>query len=261
MTTVAAKNLADQIGYGASHFKGVIARNTQKAAAFTMALLLLLALFNFTYPLLEAWFFPPPNIVKIKLAKVSLDALPPPPTDANEPPPPPPPTNVPPPSGPAARAGTPVAVPDAMLAEDLKDFANIDEIARASAIGGDGEDYGGFSDGIGEGPIVIEQREEEPDIDDFIAVEKEPGFDYEELQKRVRYPDIARRNNIEGTVLVGALIGKDGRVEKTRIISSDNELLNENAEAAVKETVFTPAIQNGNPLRMWLRIPINFRLR
>lgn len=261
MTTIAEKGLVDSLGYGAANFKKVIDINTRKAAAFTLSLLLLLWLFNVMYPKLEEWFFPPPNVVKVKLAKVSLDALPPPPSNNNEPPPPPPPTNVPPPSGPAARAGTPVAVPDAMLAEDLKDFANIDEIARASAIGGDGQDYGGFSDGIGEGEIVITEREEDPNIDDFVAVEKEPGFDYEELQKRVKYPDMARRNSIEGTVLVGALVGKDGRVEKTQIISSDNKLLDANARAAVVETVFTPAIQNGNSLRMWVRIPIVFRLR
>jgi len=148
-----------------------------------------------------------------------------------------------------------------MIAEDAKDFANIDEINRASAIGGDGQDFGGFSDNIGVSDVNISAREEDPDIDEFIAVEKEPDFDYADIQKRVKYPDIARRNGIEGTVVVGALVGKDGRVEKTQIIDSDNELLNKNAVDAVRETVFTPAIQNGNPVRTWVRIPIVYKLR
>ena len=262
MSTIAAKSPAAAVQYGAAAFKDVINLNTRKAFYFTMALLLLLALFNFTYPLLESWLFPPPDVVRVKLAKVSLSALPPPPSDNLEAPPPPPPTAVPPASGPAARAGTPVAVPDAMIAEDVKDFANIDEINRASAIGGDGMDFGGFSDNIGVNTdIQISEREEEPDIDEFIAVEKEPEFDYADLQRRVKYPDMARRNGIEGQVLVGALVGKDGRVEKTQIISTDNEILNSSAIAAVRETVFTPAIQNGNPVRLWVRIPIAFKLR
>jgi len=261
MTTIAATNPAAAIQYGASAFKKIIELNTRKAFYVTMALLLLLALFNFTYPLIESWLFPPPNVVKVKLAKVDLLALPPPPSSA-EAPPPPPPTAVPPASGPAARAGTPVAVPDAMIAEDVKDFANIDEINRASAVGGDGVDFGGFSDNIGVNTdINIKTRETDPDIDEFIAVEKEPDFDYADLQRRVKYPDMARRNGIEGTVFVGALVGKDGRVEKTQIISSDNEILNSSAIAAVRETVFTPAIQNGNPVRLWVRIPIAFKLR
>lgn len=261
MSTVAASNPMETLRYGASEFKAIIERNTKRAFYVTMSLLLLLALFSFSYKLLESWFFPPPNVVKVKVTRVSLDALPPPPSNDAEAPPPPPPTAVPPVSGPAARAGTPVAVPDAEIAEDVKDFANIDEINRASAIGGDGSDFDGFSDNIGVSDVKIEAREEDPDVDEFIAVEKEPDFDYADVQRRAKYPDIARRNGIEGTVTVAALVGKDGKVEKTQIIDSDNELLNKSAVEAVRETVFTPAIQNGNPVRTWVRIPIKFALR
>ena len=245
--------------YGPREFKALIERNTKRAYTVTMILLLIFAIYNFARPVLEAWFFPRPNIVKVKLTRVSLDALPPPPTNNEEAPPPPPPAT-PPPSGPAARAGSPVAVPEALLAEDLKDFANVDEINRASAVGGEGEDFGGYSPNIGT-EVNITQREADPDLDEFIAVEKDPGFDYEALQRRVKYPEIARRNGIEGQVVVAALVGKDGKAEKTQIIDSDNEVLNKAAEAAVKETVFTPAIQNGTPVRVWVRIPISFRLR
>jgi len=262
MTTIAAQNPMNILDYGAAAFKKNIEFNTRRAFYVTMALLLLLALFNFTFPLVEDWLFPRPRVVKVRLAKVSLDALPPPPSNANEPPPPPPPAIVPPAAGPAARAGAPVAVPDAQIAEDVKDFANIDEINRASSIGGDGTDFGGWSDNIGVGQdIQITEREEEPDLDEFIAVEVEPQFDYDELRRRVKYPDIAQRNGIEGQVLVGALVGKDGRVAKTQIIMSDNSLLDQEAVRVVKETVFTPAIQNGNAVQTWVRIPIKFVLR
>ncbi len=263
MTTAAIQQTGKLIEFGAAELKRVIQENTRRAFYFTMAILLLLALLSFTYRILAEVIFPSPNIVKVRLAKVSLDMLAPPPTDNQELPPPPPPTAVPPVSGPAARAGMPVAVPDALLAEDLKDFANIEEMSRASAVGGDGTDFGGFASNIGEsvGGLNIETRETEPDIDEFIAVEKEADFDYPGLQRRVKYPDIARRNGIEGQVLVGALIGKDGKVEKVQVIETDNEVLNKEAVNAVRETVFTPAIQNGTPVRMWVRIPIVFKLR
>lgn len=251
--------LAAPIGYGPSEFKDVINRNTKRAYSVTLILLLFLAFYNFVRPLIEGWLFPGPKVVKVLVTRVSLDALPPPPSQNEEAPPPPPPTPVPPVSGPAARAGSPVAIPDALLAEDLKDFANIDEIDRASAVGG-GDDFGNFASNIGEG-INISQREADPDIDEFIAVEKDPKFDEEALWRRVKYPEMARRNGIEGTVLVGALVGKDGKIEKTKILDSDNEVLNAAAEKAVKETVCTPAIQNGNPVKVWMRIPIRFRLR
>jgi len=72
---------------------------------------------------------------------------------------------------------------------------------------------------------------------------------------------MARRNGIEGIVLVGALIGKDGRIEKIQVIESDNEVLNSAAVKAVQETTFTPAKQNGQAVRVWARVPIRFTLR
>ncbi len=263
MTTIAIET-ANNVGYGASALKDIIARNTKKAFAYTMLLLLLLALFTFTYRALESILFPPPNVVKVMLTRVSLDALAPPPSEnANEPPPPPPPQAVPPAaSGPAARAGTPVAVPDALIAPDAKDFANIDEINRATSVGGDGKDMGGWSDGVGVDPgINIQQREVLPEEGDFVATETEPQFDMEDLQRRVVYPNMARTNGIQGIVRVRVLVSKEGKVLKTSIIESDNRILNQAAEDAVKATVFTPALQNGHGVAVWMAIPVKFRLR
>ncbi len=250
----------EALKYGAAELKRLIEVNTRKAFIVTMSLLLLLALFAFLRTYIENLLYPPPNVVKVRLARVSLDNLPPPQSQSEEAPPPPPPASSL-PSGPAARAGTPVAVPDAELAPDAKDFANVDEINRASAIGGSGDDNGGFADNIGEGTVQIAAREAEPDIEDFVSVEKEPQYDEAELAKRVKYPPVAKANGVEGIVLVGALIGKDGRIEKIQVIETDNELLNSAAVKAVQETSFTPAVQNGQAVKVWTRIPIRFTLR
>lgn len=256
-TTATLRQPLEAIQYGAAELKNVIAENTRRAFMVTMALLLLIALYVFASKLIENWFFPPPNVIKVRLATISLESLPP--QSQNEDvPPPPPPTAAP--AGPAARAGTPVAVPDAELAPDAKDFANVDEINRASAVGGSGEDNGGFADNIGEG-VQIATREPEPDIEDFVSVEKEPSYDEASLARRVKYPEMARRNGIEGIVLVGALIGKDGRIENIKVIESENEILDEAALKAVRETSFTPAQQNGQAVRVWARVPIRFTLR
>jgi protein TonB len=244
MSTLAVENALPGGRYGAAELKEIINRNTVRAFVYVTSTLLLLLLLRFTYDVVQPWLFPKPEIVRVKLVRASLDALPPPP-----------------PAGPAARAGTPVAVPDAMLAPDAKDFANIDEIDRASAIGGSGVDYGGFADNIGQFEVNIKEREEIPDVDEFVAVEKEPGFDYDALRRRVKYPDMAMRAGIEGRVQVAALIGKDGRVMDIKITDSDNPILNDAAVKAVKDTPFTPAIQNGNPVTTWVRIPIVFELK
>jgi protein TonB len=258
--STAAEYSGSQAGlsYGAQEIKELIRINTRKAFTRVMALLLLIALYTFVGPIISEWIFPSPKVVRVRLAKISLDALPPPQSQTEEAPPPPPPQNVP--SGPAARAGTPVPVPDAELAPDVKDFANVDEINRASAVGGSGEDDGSWADNIGQ-PVAIKEREADPNPEDFIAVEEEPKYDDIALQRRVQYPDMARRSGIEGMVLVGALIGKNGAIEKVQVFESDHESLNDAAVKAVRETTFTPAKQNGQPVRVWARIPIRFRLR
>lgn len=247
------------VPYGATEIKRIIAENTKRAFLVTASLLLLLTLYSFASVYVEAWLFPPPNVVKVKVTKVTIDNLPPPQSDQDEPPPPPPPASTL-PAGPATRAGTPVAVPDAELAPDAKDFADVDEINRASALGGSGDDDGGFADNIGQG-VDITAREADPDINDFISTEKEPMYDEAGIARRLKYPDMARRNGIEGRVLIGALIGKDGRIEKLQVIESDNQILEAAALAAVRETAFTPAQQNGHPVRVWARVPIRFTLR
>ena len=187
--------------------------------------------------------------------KMKLMNLPPPPTaleDAQAPPPPP--TA----AGPAARAGTPVPVPDALIAPDVKDFANVDEISRASTTGGDGNDQGYL--GLAS-DVDTEVREDEPSAYDFIPVEKEPYVDIRELQKKVVYPDMAKRAGIEGKVNIRVLVGKNGVPKKHLVESSDSELLNDAAIKAVMSSVFTPAIQNNQPIDCWVSIPIVFRLR
>ncbi len=202
---------------------------------------------------------------KLKLApiqKIKLDQLPPPQSDA--------PVEAPPPqqvqqiiqSGPAARAGTPVPVPDAEITPDMQDFAAMDVMSRASAEGGDGEDLGGFADNIDfDAPIEVEAPVEEPDPDEFIAVEEEVKVDLPTIQKMVKYPDLARRAGVEGTVYIKVLVDKSGKAKKTIVEMSDNELLNKAAvEAVMNYKGYVPAIQNGQPVTMWLSIPIEFRL-
>ena len=95
---------------------------------------------------------------------------------------------------------------------------------------------------------------------EFIPVEQEPEFDLATLQRSIVYPREAQEQRIEGSVVVSALVGPEGAVERVRIVRSDNELLNAAAATAVAMTPFTPGIANGVPSRLWVRIPVQFKL-
>ncbi len=160
-------------------------------------------------------------------------------------------------SGLAARAGTPVPVPDALVSSDEAIFANVDEISRASAEGGNGVEEETMS-------LITdstEVREKEPDPYEFFAVEKEPYIDIRDLQTRIVYPEMAKRSGIQGSVAVRVLVGKDGKPKKYVIERSDSDLLNKSAIDAVMNSVFTPGIEQNRPVECWVSIPIAYRLR
>jgi len=263
-------SIPDALRYGATELKGVYNRNLGIALGMSVGFhLALIGLYIFSINIGKA-----DSEGKVApVAKIKLTTLAPPPVDDATPPPPPP--MVPPQlqtgggggGGVASRAGTPVAVPDALLSPDVKEFAATTEIAVATPEGGDGTGFGPQTDGEGlGGPIDLGEKvqvkdvEKLPDMDEFVAVETEPTYDQGDLQRILKYPEIARRNNIEGTVIVRALIDKNGRVMKTSVDKTDNAVLTDAAVDAVSRIVCTPAIQNGQPVRIWIQIPVVFRL-
>ena len=75
------------------------------------------------------------------------------------------------------------------------------------------------------------------------------------------YPDVARAAQIEGDVLVLAVIGPDGRVTQAEIVRSVHPALNEAARQAVLQYRYTPGLRNGVPATFKIQVPISFRLK
>ncbi len=75
------------------------------------------------------------------------------------------------------------------------------------------------------------------------------------------YPPRCRRQGIEGTVRVRALVGEDGRVVQALVAkTSGDDSLDEAAVEAVNEWRFEPARRDGVPVRAWASVPIEFKL-
>ena len=93
-----------------------------------------------------------------------------------------------------------------------------------------------------------------PEPGDYVYVEELP----EAIEKvPAEYPESVRS---EGTVLVQALVGKDGRVTDTRVLKSVPEL-DGYALAAVRQWRFKPATAKGEPVAVWVAIPVRFSRR
>lgn len=96
-----------------------------------------------------------------------------------------------------------------------------------------------------------------PSPDDFVPVEEEP------IRISIDapiYPEIAKEAGIQGTVIVRALVGKDGRVKDSLIIEGQ-DMLNEAALECARTAVFKPALWQRRPVEVWVLMPITFHLR
>ncbi len=94
---------------------------------------------------------------------------------------------------------------------------------------------------------------------------EEPGFTYADtppvpiVAPHPAYPPWAREAGIEGKVLVRVLVGTDGVPKKAAIVSGPKGLT-EGVESAVLRWRFRPGLANGQPVEVWVEIPISFQL-
>ncbi len=74
------------------------------------------------------------------------------------------------------------------------------------------------------------------------------------------YPSIAQSARVQGTVIVEAVIGVDGRVQEARILRSI-PLLDQAALDAVRQWVFTPTLLSGVPVPVVMTVTVTFTLK
>jgi TonB family protein len=93
-----------------------------------------------------------------------------------------------------------------------------------------------------------------PEFGEYVLIDELP----EALTKvPPEYSDDAKRARLEGTVLVQALVGADGRVKDTKVVKSISGL-DGAAVAAVRQWIFKPALSKGKPVAVWVAVPVRF---
>lgn len=112
-------------------------------------------------------------------------------------------------------------------------------------------------------PPKQEVKEEEEEAVFFVAVEDtpEPIGGIEAIQKRIIYPEIAKRAGVQGRVFIKAFVNEVGDVVKAEVIKGIGAGCDEAAVQAVMETKFKPGRQRGKPVKVQVSIPIVFKLQ
>jgi protein TonB len=141
-------------------------------------------------------------------------------------------------------AAAPVPVPDAEAPPEQK-IASQEDLAQSTpGVSSDGDQQ----------IQVAPPSDDEPAFGTYVYAEELP-----EVITKVNpvYPEMAREANVDGTVMVQALVGKDGKVHDVRVVKSI-PLLDQSAQDAVRQWIFKPALANNKPVAVWVGVPVRF---
>ena len=112
----------------------------------------------------------------------------------------------------------------------------------------------------------VEEEEEEPAV--FFIVEEMPKFPGGDLALRkyiaenIRYPEMAKENDIQGTVYVRFVVNEKGKVTDVQVIRGVDPLLDAEAVRVVKSLPdYTPGKQRGKAVKVSHSVPIKFALQ
>jgi protein TonB len=110
-------------------------------------------------------------------------------------------------------------------------------------------------------PPAVVQETPEPEI--FFKVEEPPLLigGYEGLHKRIQYPSMARKANVEGRVTIEFVVDEQGNVTEAKVLTGIGAGCNEEALRAIEESKFEPGRQRGKAVKVRMSLPVIFRLR
>jgi protein TonB len=152
-----------------------------------------------------------------------------------------------------------IAVPEPVADEKAttETIATVSEMAEALEPVDLGELGAGVGAGEGDSLVVDVDIDTAPSPDAFIAVDEEP--------QRISidppvYPEMAREAEIEGTVIVRVLVSREGKVDDVIVIDGP-EALRRAADDCARTSTWRPALIDGDPVAVWVMMPVTFKLR
>ncbi len=208
-------------------------------------------------------------VAKMRPTAVEVQLEEPPTLNPDEPPPPPPPPPIEPPPPPVATVKfvPPVVKRD----EEVKDEEpppTKEEIKEAVISTKTQEGVKNAPQPIEEKeppPIVEPPKPKEPEI--FTVVEQNPEFPdgqaalMKYLSNNIKYPALARENNIQGKVILQFVVDENGGISDIKAARGIGGGCDEEAIRVVKSMPkWKPGKQRGRPVKVRFTLPVSFKL-
>ena len=99
---------------------------------------------------------------------------------------------------------------------------------------------------------------------DSAKVTAQPIAGYHTLLFRLKYPELALRRNIEGSVRLSVLVDEEGLVKDMAVLAEygDGQFgFAEETMRVLKRSKWEPWIMDGRKTKVWVEVPISFRLK
>ena len=117
-------------------------------------------------------------------------------------------------------------------------------------------------------PVPVEEVQEEVEEEIFLVVESEPEFPggieklYEYFGKNIKYPALARENNLTGRVFITFVVEKDGSISNAKVLRDIGGGCGAEAVRVAKGMPkWKPGKQQGKAVRVQYNLPVIFNLK
>lgn len=122
-------------------------------------------------------------------------------------------------------------------------------------------DFGDFDDVSTTLPLPPEKEApEENEILDHVEFMPKMKGGIQALYDDITYPESAKRIGIEGMVVVQFIVNEKGKVENPEIIRGIGSRCDEEVLKAIKKQTYSPGVQNGNLVKVRMKVTVHFRL-
>ncbi len=120
-------------------------------------------------------------------------------------------------------------------------------------------DITGIDPGTATSPV---QDNRPPDVYTFVEQMPLPSFDMNDyLAKNIKYPTEAKKNNVQGRVIVKFIVNEDGSISDAKAIRGIGAGCDEEAVRVIQAMPnWKPGKQNGKSVKVYYSQPITFRL-
>lgn len=133
--------------------------------------------------------------------------------------------------------------PNDILIEDEIEFADFDNYELRETL-----------------PVPVHDKPEE-NIPFSVEIMPEMKGGIEKLYSKIKYPELAIKQGIEGRVVVQFVVDENGRVSKPEIIRSIGGGCDEEVLRVIKLMRFTPGVQNGQLVKVKMKQSVFFKLQ